>query len=225
MDSSHVNWVVGTVEERGQKSGEFGLVSFGSSFNVCDQTRALIEAHRILGPAGHFMCIWNHRDLSDSLQSEIEELIRGQIPEYDYGNRRVSQAEVILGSRLFGEPPYLEGRIVHRLKKSSVLEAWRSHATLQRQAGPSFPLIIDAIERLLSSIGGDDVQVPYKTVSWISRRLSRGGIDDRCVTRRRLAQHRGTLLRCGYRTRVTFQSRSRRRDCALRSKSVSPQVA
>lgn len=175
LGSSSINWVTGTGEETGQRKSSFRLVSFGSSFNVCDQMRALSEAHRILEEDGYFMCIWNHRDLSDPLQSEIEDLIRTQIPSYDYGNRRADQSEVIRASQLFDEPIYLEGRIVHSLSKAGVLEAWRSHATLQRQAGPSFPSIVESIERLLASTSSDDVEIPYQTVGWISRRRSVGG--------------------------------------------------
>lgn len=172
--SSGIDWVAGTGEATGQQSGVFRLVSFGSSFNVCDQAAALKEAHRILEEDGYFMCVWNHRDLSDPLQSEIEQLIRTNIPSYDYGSRRADQSEVIRASRLFDEPIYLEGRIVHVMSKTSVLEAWRSHATLQRQAGSAFPSIVDSIESLLSLTKSEDVEVPYRTVGWISRRLSSG---------------------------------------------------
>jgi len=171
MDAPNIKWVVGTGEETGQETGEFRLVTFGSSFNVCDQASALRETHRILEEGGHFVCIWNHRDLSDPLQSEIEALIKRQVPAYEYGNRRADQSTAIRHSSLFAEPIYLEARIVHRMARSDVLEAWRSHATLQRQAGPSFPSIVESIADLLSSTDSDEVEIPYRTIGWIARRL------------------------------------------------------
>ena len=44
-------------ENTGQSSGRFGLVTFGSSFNVCDREKALEETARILKPGGWFACV------------------------------------------------------------------------------------------------------------------------------------------------------------------------
>lgn len=38
---------------------------------------------------------WNHRDLNDPLQSEIENILRKHILDYGYGTRREEQTGVI----------------------------------------------------------------------------------------------------------------------------------
>ena len=72
----NVLWHEGIGEETGQKSNFFDMVTFGSSFNVCERNKALLETSRILKPNGWFACMWNHRILEDPIQSEIESIIR-----------------------------------------------------------------------------------------------------------------------------------------------------
>ena len=56
-DFKNINWHEGTGEETGQQSNSFQMVTFGSSFNVCDRKKALIETSRILKPKGKFIFI------------------------------------------------------------------------------------------------------------------------------------------------------------------------
>ncbi len=44
----NVSWFEGTAEVTGQQGSQFDLVTFGSSFNVCDRPKALQEVSRIL---------------------------------------------------------------------------------------------------------------------------------------------------------------------------------
>ena len=78
-----INWKEGTGEVTGLENDSFDLVTFGSSFNVCDRQEALRETHRILRPGGWFACFWNHRDLNNPIQKEIEVLIGDKIPGSD----------------------------------------------------------------------------------------------------------------------------------------------
>ena len=39
-------------------------------------------------PNGWFACMWNHRDVEDPIQKNIENIITSFIPNYDYGLRR-----------------------------------------------------------------------------------------------------------------------------------------
>ena len=87
-DYPGVQWFEGIGEDTGMEAAKFDLVTFGSSFNVCDRQKALIETSRILKPGGYFACMWNHRDLSDPLQQKIEAVIKQNIPNYAYGTRR-----------------------------------------------------------------------------------------------------------------------------------------
>ena len=169
-ERGRVAWRVGTGEETGLATALYDLVTFGSSFNVTDRGRALAEAARILRPRGWFACMWNHRDLDDEVQQICEQIIRDRIPGYDYGTRREDQTAVIRESGLFQEPEVIEEKTVHVLSLDDFVEAWRSHATLARQAADRFPAIIEAIAGALA--GRSEISVPYTTRLWAARRSS-----------------------------------------------------
>ncbi len=167
-----LEWFEGTAELTGQPEQAFALVSFGSSFNVCDQNLALKETARILKSAGWFACMWNHRDLSDPIQAEIETTIRSFVPEYGYGRRREDQTQVIQDSGLFQEVLTTQGRIIHQQSIADCVTAWRSHATLHRQAGEQFDAVIDAIEKLLHQRVEQTLEIPYDTHIWFAQKNS-----------------------------------------------------
>lgn len=75
-DFKTVQWFEGVGEHTGMEEHKFDLVTFGSSFNVCNRQEALEEARRILKDRGWFACMWNHRDLDDPLQKEIEQILK-----------------------------------------------------------------------------------------------------------------------------------------------------
>lgn len=164
-----VVWHEGTGEQTGQQNHAFDLVTFGSSFNVCDRPAALKEVSRILRPRGWFACMWNHRDVNDPIQASIESIIKSQIPGYGYGTRREDQTEVIDASKLFGPVVHVDARVVHEQTIAECVEAWRSHATLERQAGAAFLKIVDAIEKHLLTLKTEKIQIPYTTNIWIAR--------------------------------------------------------
>lgn len=164
-----VEWFEGVGEETRQPDSTFDLVTFGSSFNVTDRQKALLETKRILKPKSWFACMWNHRDLNDPIQKHIESIISNEIEEYGYGNRREDQTDEINKSGLFDKVHYIEGTIIHTQNKSEVVEAWCSHATLHRQAGGKFELIIDKIEEYLTDLGLDEIKIPYQTRMWAAQ--------------------------------------------------------
>ncbi len=168
-DLPDVTWFEGTGEETGQATGAYDLVTFGSSFNVTDRVLALQETKRLLKPGGWFAAMWNHRNLDDPIQSAIEALIKEAIPEYGYGSRREDQAAVINESDLFNEVHKIEGGIVHTQTVPEVVEAWRSHATLHRQAGEKFDGIVTAIEKMLVANGQPEIVIPYTTRLWAAQ--------------------------------------------------------
>lgn len=167
---SGVSWHEGTGEDSGMPGGAYDFVTFGSSFNVCDRQKALEETHRLLKPHKYFACLWNHRNLDDPVQKQIEEIIKSHIPGYDYGSRREDQTEVIAASGLFDAPQKVEGEILWTQKVTDAIEAWRSHATLQRQAGKNFGAIVNEIADYLNSLGVAEIRIPYTTRAWIARR-------------------------------------------------------
>lgn len=169
-DQPSVHWHQGTAESTGLAPGAYDLVTFGSSFNTTDTTRALAEASRILTDNGWMACIWNHRQLDDPLQGSIEQLIQERVPDYSYGSRRADQAPVIEASGLFSPATKIEESFVHEMPVNDWIAAWRSHATLQRQAGPLFDSVVNDIEDLVRSATEDTVHLPYTTVGWMAPR-------------------------------------------------------
>lgn len=164
-------WSVGTGEATGLPAASFDLVTFGSSFNVTDRALALKETARILVPRGWFVCMWNHRVLEDETQRLCEDVICRHVPGYQYGTRREDQEEPIVASGLFEKPQRIEGPHEHETSVEDFVEAWRSHATLQRQAGDRFGAVIAAIEEALA--GRTTLRVPYTTRIWCARLSAR----------------------------------------------------
>ena len=120
-----MQWFEGVGEHTGMEAGRFDIVTFGSSFNVCNRQEALLESKRILKPQGWFACMWNHRDLDDPLQAEIENILKQEIEGYSYGTRREDQTEVINESGLFKEVIYVEGTVVHDVLAEDFIEGWK----------------------------------------------------------------------------------------------------
>ena len=168
----NVTWYEGTGEATGMEGGIYDFVCFGSSFNVCDRDKAMQEVVRLLKSGKWFTCMWNHRDLTDPIQSRIEAIIASHIPGYGYGTRRESQIEIIQSSGLFQNVQELTGQITHTQSVDSTVEAWRSHGTLHRQAGDKFDRIIAAIEEFLRTDCGDSIVIPYTTRASIAQKAS-----------------------------------------------------
>jgi ubiquinone/menaquinone biosynthesis C-methylase UbiE len=169
---TNVSWSEGTGEHTGRPAAHYELVTFGSSFNVTDRAAALAETARLLVSHGWFACMWNHRDLNDPIQQAIEGAISQEVAGYVYGSRREDQTEIIRSSKLFSEPIYIEGTVVHEQSVDACVEAWRSHATLQRQAGPKFKAVVEKIETLLKGLPQKSLRIPYTTRIWAARKLA-----------------------------------------------------
>jgi ubiquinone/menaquinone biosynthesis C-methylase UbiE len=164
-----VRWVDVVGEATGLASGAFDIVTFGSSFNVTDRPKALKESARLLKPRSWFACMWNHRDLDDPLQAAIEDVIKARVAGYSYGTRREDQTAMIDASGLFEPVQRIEGTVCHTQTIEDCLEAWRSHATLQRQAGSAFDAVVEAIASVLAEQDKDEIEVPYTTRIWAAR--------------------------------------------------------
>jgi ubiquinone/menaquinone biosynthesis C-methylase UbiE len=168
-DFNNVSWFDGTGETTRQEAGKFDICTFGSSFNVCHREKALEEVNRILKPGGWFACMWNHRDLNDPIQAEIEAIIKSNIDKFGYGARREDQTSVIKNSEYFEDVIRLQGDVVHNLAIDEVITAWRSHASLQRQAGANFEKIISEITNFLKQSKLEVIKTPYTTRIWIAK--------------------------------------------------------
>ena len=165
----NVSWSEGTGEQTGMADRRFDMVTFGSSFNVCDRQKALLETSRILKDGGWFACMWNHRDLEDPLQKEIENILKIQITDYQYGTRREDQTVVINQSGLFHEVIYIEGKVTHEILAEDFIEGWKSHGTVQRQSKDKFDEIIAEIRGIVEAKRQDSILVPYTTRIWMAQ--------------------------------------------------------
>lgn len=167
-----VTWSVGTGEATGLPDASSYAVFFGSSFNVVGQSQALTEVARILLPQGWFACMWNHRDLEDPVQRRIETIIKSHIAGYSYGSRREDPTSVIDASGRFGPVQVIEGRFVWAMPRTDIIVAWKSHATLKRQAGNEvlFNRIIADISGYLAGLP-ETLDVPYTTRIYFAQRL------------------------------------------------------
>ncbi len=166
---SNVQWFEGVGEHTGQPDGQFKLVTFGSSFNVCNRLEALQESRRILVDNGWFACMWNHRNLDNPIQRNIEEIIKSYVDDYSYGTRREDQTEIIKESGCFEDIKAFSGSVVHNVNVEDVVEAWKSHGTVERQAKDKFDSIISDIEKYLYGLKVKEIQVPYITRIWMAR--------------------------------------------------------
>lgn len=165
----NVVWSEGVGEDTGMETGVFSLVTFGSSFNVCDRLLALKETKRILRNNGWFACMWNHRDLNDPLQSQIEQIFMENIEGYDYGTRRQDQTEVINASGLFREVHYIEGTVRHKILAEDFIEGWKSHGTVYRQSPEKFDLLNAKIRETVEKCNSQYIEVPYTTRIWMAQ--------------------------------------------------------
>jgi ubiquinone/menaquinone biosynthesis C-methylase UbiE len=165
-------WSVGTGEATGLSTNSVYAAFFGSSFNVVDQRLALCEVCRILVPRGWFACMWNHRDLNDPVQQRIESLIKSSIPAYSYGSRREDPTDMINANGSFSAAESMEESFVWKMPKADVIAAWKSHATLKRQAGSEslFHSIIEQIASYLDELP-EVIDVPYTTRIYFAQRL------------------------------------------------------
>lgn len=168
-----VTWSVGTGEATGFPARSVYAVFFGSSFNVVDQSHALSEVSRILISKGWFACMWNHRDLDDPIQQKIESIIKSSIPTYSYGLRREDPTNIINTSGHFTPAKSIEGSFVWKMPKSDIIVAWKSHATLKRQAGSDsvFNSIIKEIARYLDKLP-QVIDVPYTTRIYFAQKIN-----------------------------------------------------
>lgn len=162
------NWVDARGEATNLDGARHDLVSFASSFNVLPVQAALAEAARLLGPGGWLVCLWNHRDLDDALQRELQAIVEREVPGYAHGTRREDPSDAIRTDGRFDEPHRIDGDMRHAIDTRDFVEGFRAHATLIRQAGPKLPHVLDALSARLAD--RTRLSVPFVTRVFAARR-------------------------------------------------------
>lgn len=162
-----VSWVKADGCNTTLPSDNFELVTFGSSFNVLDRAKALVETARILKKGGVFSCLWNHRDLNADFQKEVDIIIKEVIPEYEYGIRRQDQREVIEKSNLFTDIMYAEMDFTFRQTLENYINAWKSVKNKYWDlATPEGRKIFDTICDKIYSRLPPEFSIKYTCRSW-----------------------------------------------------------
>ena len=89
--------------------------------------------------------------------------------DYGYGTRREDQTKIINESGLFKSVIHINSTVIHQQSITECTAAWKSHATLERQAGKSFNRVIDEIHNYLQKLGKKTIKIPYTTNIWMSQ--------------------------------------------------------
>lgn len=162
-------WIAARGEALPLRASSVELLGYGSSFNVLDPSDALAEAARVLRPGGHWLALWNHRDIDDPLQAEVERCIRRRVSGYRMGARREDPRPLVRESGLFEAIEAEIERFEVDVDAREWLRAWQAHATLRRQAGAAFAQVLADIEACVQGAGV--LRVPYHTRAyWAFRR-------------------------------------------------------
>ena len=168
----NVKWHRALGTETGLESNKYDWVAFGSSFNVMDRSLALQEAYRILKQDGWFSCMWNHRDLNDPIQKEVEGIIKQFVPGYNGGVRREDQRPILEQHKdLFDGIIYLEQDFYFHQTIDTYIYAWKSvknpYWDLETQEGKElFENIVSKIRDSLPK----EFQIKYTTRSWSAKK-------------------------------------------------------
>lgn len=160
-------WLAGRGEALPLRDACMDLLTYGSSFNVLEAQRALGEARRVLRVGGHWLALWNHRDVDDPLQAEVERCIRRYVSDYRAGSRREDPRPVLIESGLFEDIGADTERFEVEVEVAEWMRAWQAHATLRRQAGAAFPHVLSGIESCVA--GARRLRVPYHTRAYWAR--------------------------------------------------------
>ena len=79
------------------------------------------------------------------------------------------QRKEIEKSGLFDNVIHLDAVIQHSQTIEECSSAWKSHATLERQAKNQFNLITNEIDSFLSSLDKPSINIPYLTNIWLAQ--------------------------------------------------------
>lgn len=167
----NVNWSTGTAEETTLKTNSIYCCFFGSSFNVINYKKTFKEIKRVLIDKGFFCCMWNHRDLNNVHQREIEKIIKFHIPNYQYGDRRIDYTKLLSRKNSLTGVKKITQRFISKIKKNDFINAWKSHGTLLRNCKNKYQFnsIIKSIAIYVNSLKKSYVDVPYDNVAYIAR--------------------------------------------------------
>ena len=133
--------------------------------------KAFKEIKRITIKNGFFCCMWNHRNLKNIHQKEIEKIIKSHLPHYSYGDRRYDYKKILNKENSLSNVQKIIQSFKLKINKKDFIKAWKSHGTLRRNCKSlnQFNKIILSITDYVNSLRDDYVEVPYDNVAYLAR--------------------------------------------------------
>jgi SAM-dependent methyltransferase len=159
--------VDGVAEAIGLPARCADAVTVAQAFHWFDGTRALREIHRVLRPGGVLALLWNRRDTSDALQTQITDLLephRGAVPAHRDGRWRTALDE----SPLFGdlrEETFVNEQVVDA---AGLADRVGSISFVAAMGEAERALLLDEVRALA---GGGTVTLRYVVELQLTRRI------------------------------------------------------
>ncbi len=167
----NIKWKDAKAENTKLKSNIAQCVFFGSSFNVVNHKKTFKEIKRILRNKGFFCFMWNHRNLNNIHQKKIENIVKKNLPNYKYGERRSDYRKILQKEKNFTNIEKLSQKFSVKIKNKNFLKAWRSHETLRKNCknDREFEKIINEIAAYVNSRLKNYIKVTYDNVAYIGQ--------------------------------------------------------
>jgi SAM-dependent methyltransferase len=146
------------------------LVTVAQAFHWFDLDRALPEIHRVLRPGGALALVWNMRDLDDSLQRAVEELLaprRGHGAAQRGGRWRAPFA----ASPLFGDIETAQFRYEQQFTVDDLVDRVRSTSFVAAMSEDERRPLLQHVRELVAH-RDEPFGYPYVTEVMISPRTS-----------------------------------------------------
>ncbi len=146
------------------------LVTVAQAFHWFDLDRALPEIHRVLRPGGALALVWNMRDLDDSLQRAVEELLaprRGHVAAQREGRWRAPFA----ASPLFGDIETAQFRYEQQFTVDDLVDRVRSTSFVAAMSEDEQRPLLQHVRELVAH-RDEPFGYPYVTEVMISPRTS-----------------------------------------------------
>ncbi len=163
----------GTAEAMPLRDGSADAIVCAQAFHWFDGPRALAEFHRVLKPGGGVGLMWNVRDTRVDWVARLEKIIASvepERPDHQTGKWRAAWD----ATELFAP---LDLRTVTNsqvLSSEGVVERVASVSSVAVLAPPERDAIFARVRDLLAAhpetLGRDEVELPYRTEVYLSRR-------------------------------------------------------
>jgi ubiquinone/menaquinone biosynthesis C-methylase UbiE len=167
-----ITWKNISAENIDFKEDFFDLIIFGSSFNVIKTNKIFSKIKKNLKSKGEVFIVWNNRSFKNKFQFDIENIIKTNIPKFNYGLRRSNPKKILIQSKIFSKIYSYKKKFNNKFIKKDFISGWKSHGTLYKQAKKKlFNIIIDKIKRYVNSTDNSKfIVVPYFTNVWICKK-------------------------------------------------------